>query len=276
MSDALEKDLREALQQQAATLDSDIRKRILETDFRPRVHRYRGVTLRRAATLGGAAMIAAVAVVVVALVASQGGRAPQIPVSQPSIPAAFVGWTAQPSRATATRIAIYAKRCRWAAARSHLGSPLIADVRGPYTALLFVDQRDNYERFCIYGPHVGGQGGSEIASLSPFTLRLAPRAIRDRGPRLERSLRSRHSSRGWRDVRSGGCRCRRRDLLVPEPRKGARQCAAGFLPGLVAVGHRPHGDHARDDAGDAAHQAPRAPKPSLVLRPGLPIRKIPD
>jgi hypothetical protein len=112
-----------------------------------------------------------VAVLAVALVPSlqTSARHPNTTPAGPSIPAAFVGWTPAPTKTTAARIATYAKRCMWAAQhKSRLGPPLIADVRGPYVALVFVDERDNYQRFCIYGPHLGLQGSGQLTSPLPF------------------------------------------------------------------------------------------------------------
>ena len=65
-----------------------------------------------------------------------------------------------------------ANRCEWAAAhKAHLGAPLITDARGPGVAILFVDQRDNYLRFCLYTPDGGvgssGQIRSPVGSPNP-------------------------------------------------------------------------------------------------------------
>jgi hypothetical protein len=71
------------------------------------------------------------------------------------------------------RTASAAKRCEWAAAhKAHLGAPLITDRRGSTVAVLFVDHRDNYERFCLYAPHNGVGTSSDIAS--PDSLNPAP------------------------------------------------------------------------------------------------------
>jgi hypothetical protein len=80
-----------------------------------------------------------------------------------------------PALASAARpqTASVAKRCEWAAAhKAHLGAPLITDARGSTAAVLFVDHRDNYERFCLYAPHNGVGTSSEITS--PDSLNPAP------------------------------------------------------------------------------------------------------
>jgi hypothetical protein len=69
------------------------------------------------------------------------------------------------SSAARTQTASPAKRCAWAAShKAHLGLPLITDARGSYVAVLFVDHRDNYERFCLYGPHIGVGASDQIRS----------------------------------------------------------------------------------------------------------------
>jgi hypothetical protein len=136
---------------------------------------------RTAFGLAGLATAAAVAAVIALL--SGGTSALRQPAStgHAVVPAAFVGWTPAPSKATAKRIAVYAKRCRWAAKyRSQLKTPLIADIRGPYTALLFVDERENYERYCLYGPHVGLQGSGELTAFA-FGSPPGPRGIQHKG-----------------------------------------------------------------------------------------------
>lgn len=167
MSDALEQELRAALAERARRLppaDTD--------DWLARIgaqHRRRFGRLRSPLVPSAAAAVAAIILAVVLLSGGHSLRRSPAPLVRPHIPAAYVGWTPVPSKATTKRIADYAKRCRWAASnKSRLGPPLIADVRGPYTAILFVDERDNYERFCIYGPRLGLQGADYLRSPPPF------------------------------------------------------------------------------------------------------------
>jgi hypothetical protein len=142
---------------------------------------YGGQTRRRGrAAFGLAALVTITAVVVLFVVLSSGSPALRAPASmgQAVVPAAFVGWTPAPSKATAKRIAEYAKRCRWAASyRSQLKTPLITDIRGPYTALLFVDEHENYERFCLYGPDMGVQGSGRITYTGSFDPPPGPKGI---------------------------------------------------------------------------------------------------
>jgi hypothetical protein len=140
--------------------------------------------LRRRTAFGLAGLAAVAAIVAVIALLSSGTSALRQPAStgRAVVPAAFVGWTPAPSKATAKRIAVYAGRCRWAAKyRSQLKTPLIADIRGPYTALLFVDERENYERYCIYGPHIGGQGGNEIRFPGMLDPQPGPNGIQHNG-----------------------------------------------------------------------------------------------
>ena len=163
MSDALEQELRAALAERAQTLAAPDADHWLDLVEAPAAIRFRLHKLR--ATVGVA--LAAAVLVVAIVVLMSGGLTKQSrgSASQVSVPAAFVGWTPAPTEATAKRIAVYAKRCEWAASyKSRLGSPLIADVRGPYTAILFVVRTKNYSRFCIYGPHIGLQGSSSLTS----------------------------------------------------------------------------------------------------------------
>jgi hypothetical protein len=134
---------------------------------------------KRWAAVGLAGLPTAAAIVAVIVLLSSGTAALRQPAStgRQVVPAAFVGWTPAPTKATAKRIAEYATRCRWAAIhKSQLKTPLIADIRGPYTALLFVDERDNYERYCLYGPHVGLQGSAELTAFA-FATPPGPRGI---------------------------------------------------------------------------------------------------
>lgn len=71
-----------------------------------------------------------------------------------------------------------AKRCEWAAAhKAHLGTPLIADERGSTVAVLFVDQRDNYERFCLYAPDNGVGTSGQIRSPGTMKPATGPNGI---------------------------------------------------------------------------------------------------
>jgi hypothetical protein len=137
---------------------------------------------RTAFGLAGLATVAAIAVVIALLSSSTPALRQPASTGHAVVPAAFVGWTPAPSKATAKRIAVYAKRCRWAAKyRSQLKAPLIADIRGPYTALLFVDERENYQRYCLYGPHFGLQGSGTLTQPPVFGSPPGPRGIQHDG-----------------------------------------------------------------------------------------------
>lgn len=175
MTDALEQELRSALAERAAAMPPGARERLAVVDYK-----HRGPSTLRRPTVVLVATLTVVALLAAVLIPSLRTpvRQPDIPPAAASIPAAFVGWTPAPGKATASRTAKDVKRCMWAAAhRARLGSPLVTDVRGPYVALLFVDERDNYDRFCIYGPHIGLQGSSQLRSHLPFESPAAQHGI---------------------------------------------------------------------------------------------------
>jgi hypothetical protein len=178
MTDTLEQELRLALAEKAAAFPAGAHERLEQIDYGPKNARLRR---RTAFGLAGLATVAAIAVVIALLSSSTPALRQPASTGHAVVPAAFVGWTPAPSKATAKRIAVYAKRCRWAASyRSQLKAPLIADIRGPYTALLFVDERENYQRFCLYGPHVGLQGAGTLAAPPVFeSAPIGPRGIED-------------------------------------------------------------------------------------------------
>jgi hypothetical protein len=80
------------------------------------------------------------------------------------------GWTAVGSDV---------QRCeRQASHKADLGAPIIY-TRGAYTAVLFVDQRDNYTFFCSWAPKYSGSGnGTAIPDIdSPGGLYAPPPAV---------------------------------------------------------------------------------------------------
>lgn len=173
MTDMLEHELRATLAEHAERLPrADGDAWVSEFNDRSR-HLRRSERLRVLTRTGATAVLAgcAAAIVLLTIGGSTRLRSPQV--TRPAIPAAFVGWTAVPTQATAAQTATAAKRCEWAAShKAHLRQPLITDARGPYIAVLFVDQHDNYERFCMYGPNLGLGTAGQIRS--PDQLNPAP------------------------------------------------------------------------------------------------------
>ena len=114
MSDQLEPRLREALSQRAAQLDPDSIARLLAIDYHPR--RRRVSRLPAISALGATGVAAAVA----AIVTLGTSAAP-----------AFAGWQRTPSTPAPGQLAQAAQACG-----QDLGSPVLTDSRGPYTAAI--------------------------------------------------------------------------------------------------------------------------------------------
>jgi hypothetical protein len=117
MSDQLEQSLRDALSHRAAQLDPDSIARLRAIDYHPR--RRRIGKLPAIGALGAAGTAAAVA----ALVTVGSSAAP-----------AFAGWKAAPTNPAPGQLAQAAQACG-----QDLGSPILSDSRGPYTASIYAD-----------------------------------------------------------------------------------------------------------------------------------------
>ncbi len=117
MPDQLEQSLREALSQRAAQLDPDSIARLRAIDYHPRPRR-----IGRFPAIGalGATGIAAAVAAIVTLGSS---AAP-----------AFAGWQSTPTTPAAGQLAQAAQACG-----QDLGSPVLTDSRGPYTASIYAD-----------------------------------------------------------------------------------------------------------------------------------------
>jgi hypothetical protein len=117
MSDQLEQSLREALSQRAAQLDPDSIARLSAIDYHPRRRRTR--KLPAIGALGATGIAAAVA----AIVTLGSSAAP-----------AFAGWRSTPTNPAPGQLAQAAQACG-----QNLGSPVLTDSRGPYTASIYAD-----------------------------------------------------------------------------------------------------------------------------------------
>jgi hypothetical protein len=144
MTDQLEQSLRDALSHRAAQLDPDSIARLSAIDYHPRRRR-----IRKLPAIGalGATGIAAAVTAVVTLGSS---AAP-----------AFAGWQATPSTPPPGQLAQAAQACG-----QDLGSPVLTDSRGPYTASIYADSTTS--DVCLSGNGV---------SMSSSSTSVAPASI---------------------------------------------------------------------------------------------------
>ncbi len=136
MSDLLEQNLRETLSQRAALIDPDASARLRAIDYRPR---RRWIPVLPAI---GAFGVSATAVAVVVAVTLGSSAAP-----------AFAGWSATPTPPGAGQLAAAQQQCS-----ANLGTPVLTDTRGPYTASIYADATSSHT--CLQG------GSLSIASAS--------------------------------------------------------------------------------------------------------------
>jgi len=136
MPDQLEQSLREALSQRAAQLDPDSIARLRAIDYQPRRRRIR--TLPAIGALGATGVAAAVA----AIVTIGSSAAP-----------AFAGWQATPSTPAPGQLAQAVQACG-----QNLGSPVLTDSRGPYTASIYADSATS--AVCLSGNGVSMSSSS--------------------------------------------------------------------------------------------------------------------
>ena len=140
MPDQLEQSLREALSQRAAQLDPDSITRLRAIDYHPRRRRIR--KLPAIGALGATGLAAAVA----AIVTLGSSAAP-----------AFAGWQSTPSTPAPGQLAQAAQACG-----QDLGSPVLTDSRGPYTASIYADSTTS--DLCLSGNGVSMSSSSTSAA----------------------------------------------------------------------------------------------------------------
>ncbi len=175
MSTDLEQDLRDAMSRQAAVLPDNVSDRVLARDYRPR-----GSFGRLA--LAGTALTLAVGAVFAVSVVGVGSDPPR----------AFAGWSATPTHATRTQVAIARSQCRSQLARmarsllisrveqprgnQPLSAPPVAadlwqtvliDTRGPYTLILFEAEHGRATSVCFSGGRKRGAVGAGIGLRPP-------------------------------------------------------------------------------------------------------------
>jgi len=117
MPDQLEQRLREALSQRAAQLDPDSIARLRAIDYHPRRRQIRKLPAI------GALGVTAIAAVVAVVVTFGSSAAP-----------AFAGWQPTPTTPPPGQLPQGAQPCG-----PDLGSPVLTDSRGPYTASIYAD-----------------------------------------------------------------------------------------------------------------------------------------
>jgi len=143
MPDQLEQSLREVLSQRAAQLNPDSIARLRAIDYHPRRRR-----IRRLPAIGalGATGIAAAVAAVVTLGSS---AAP-----------AFAGWQPTPTTPASGQLAQAVQACG-----QDLGSPVLTDSRGPYTAEIYANSTTS--AVCLSGNGVSMSSSStSVASSS--------------------------------------------------------------------------------------------------------------
>lgn len=152
MSDLLEQDLREMLCERAEEIDPAASARLRAIDYRPR--RRRGPTLPALGALGVSATAAAV--VAVATLAS-------------NAPPAFAGWSPTPTRPASGQLAVAEQACR-----TNLGTPVLTDTRGPYTASIYADATSSH--LCLEGGSLSiasSNGGASQADVPAGEVQLS-------------------------------------------------------------------------------------------------------
>ena len=153
MPDRLEQSLRDALSHRAAQLDPDSLARLRAIDYHPRRHRIGKLPAIGALSLAGTA--AAVA----AIVTVGSSAAP-----------AFAGWQATPSAPVPGQLAQAAQDCGL-----DLGSPVLSDSRGPYTASIYANATTS--NVCLSGNGVS----MSSSSTSQAPASVAPGQIESNG-----------------------------------------------------------------------------------------------
>jgi hypothetical protein len=157
MPDQLEQSLRDALAQHATQLDPDSIARLRAIDYHPRRRR-----IRKLPAIGalGATGLAAVA----AIVTLGSSAAP-----------AFAGWEPTPGAPTPGQLAQAGQACG-----QDLGSPVLTDSRGPYTASIYANSTTSDR--CLSGNGISMSSSSTSAapvSVAPGQIELGGGGTRD-------------------------------------------------------------------------------------------------
>lgn len=135
MPDQLEQSLREALSQRAAQLDPDSIARLRAIDYHPR--------RRRIGKLPAIGALGATGIAAVSAIVTLGSSAAP----------AFAGWQPTPTTPAPGQLAQAAQACG-----QDVGSPVLTDSRGPYTASIYADSTTS--DVCLSGDGVSMSSSS--------------------------------------------------------------------------------------------------------------------
>jgi hypothetical protein len=151
MSDLLEQNLREIFSERATQIDPDASTRLRGIDYRPRRRR------RPALPALGALGVSATAAAVVAVATLASSAAP-----------AFAGWSPTPTRPGAGQLAAAEQACS-----ANLGTTVLTDTRGPYTASIYADATSSH--LCLEGGSLSiasSNSGASQADVPPGQIQL--------------------------------------------------------------------------------------------------------
>lgn len=153
MTDSLDTALRRALHAQADQLPHEAVDRLRAIDFHPRTHR-----ISPRVTIGAAAGVAASTAAVVSILVV-GSASP-----------AFAGWQATPTSPTPGQLATAEASCRaqlaspFTSVDGRGSSPILTDVRGPYTVAIYADGSSDVT--CFTGPSFTAVSGNTVTSTA--------------------------------------------------------------------------------------------------------------
>lgn len=155
MIDVLEQDLRAALSERAEQLDPDASARLRSHDYRPRRHR---IPVPAVGALGAGGVAAGVAILI-----SLGSAATP----------AFAGWQATPTPLAPGQVAPSGGECG-----QGLGTPVLTDSRGPYTASIYDDATTS--ELCLSGAGISmSSTTNSTAGIGPGQVGLHGRGMQD-------------------------------------------------------------------------------------------------
>jgi hypothetical protein len=158
MTDLFEQNLRATLSERAAQLDPAASARLGAIDYHPRQRRMPVLpALGALGVSGGAAAV-------VAAVTLGSSAAP-----------AYAGWSATPTPPTAGQLAAAERQCS-----ANLGTPVLTDTRGPYTASIYADATSSHT--CLQGGSLSiasGGGGPNQTHVRAGQVQLFGSGMED-------------------------------------------------------------------------------------------------
>jgi hypothetical protein len=157
MSDLLEQNLRDVLSERAAQIDPAVSARLRAIDYRPGRRRPAFPAL-------GALGVTATAAAAVAVATLASSAAP-----------AFAGWSPTPTPPVAGQLAAAEQACS-----ANLGTPLLTDTRGPYTASIYADATSSHT--CLEGGSLSiasSNSGSSQADVPAGQVQLTGSGMRN-------------------------------------------------------------------------------------------------